>query len=240
MKLSRKFAAIAGAACLAVGAGTANAAVSLELGLALDESGSISAAEFNLQRNAYINVLSDLSVLPRNGTIAIGVKKFGSATTNVFTTAVITNANHGALITALTNMLKIGGGTNIGSAINAFTTEITTNGIISTRQLIDVSTDGFGTVGTSRQDAIAAGIDQINCIGIGPGADCTVVQFGPGSFSLQANTFAEFETALRRKIVREVQGGVPEPDTWMMMILGFGVIGIAVRRRNASNQPSFV
>jgi len=31
-----------------------------------------------------------------------------------------------------------------------------------------------------------------------------------------------------------VQGGVPEPATWLMMIMGFGVAGMAMRRRMAA------
>jgi hypothetical protein len=30
-------------------------------------------------------------------------------------------------------------------------------------------------------------------------------------------------------------GGVPEPATWAMMILGFGMIGAALRRRRVGN-----
>ena len=36
-----------------------------------------------------------------------------------------------------------------------------------------------------------------------------------------------------------VAAAVPEPGTWLMMILGFGAIGYALRRRN-SNQPTVV
>ena len=67
------------AACLStvaafgLAATSANAAT-LELGLAIDGSGSMSVAEFNLQRDAYISVLSDITVLPRDGTTAIGIK----------------------------------------------------------------------------------------------------------------------------------------------------------------------
>lgn len=226
------------AACLStvaafgLAATSANAAT-LELGLAIDGSGSMSVAEFNLQRDAYISVLSDLSVLPRDGTTAIGIKVFSSTVINVFTMAEITVANHGALIAAITAMTRPGGSTSISGAINDFTTEIFGNSITSTRQIIDVSTDGVNNVGnlnTARTNALAAGIDQINCIGIGPGANCAPVIAGTGSFGLNATTFGEFETALRRKIFVEVRG-VPEPGTWMMMIFGFGLAGTALRRQ---------
>ncbi len=34
-----------------------------------------------------------------------------------------------------------------------------------------------------------------------------------------------------------VTGAVPEPSTWAMMLLGFGAVGVALRRRKAGRQP---
>ena len=226
------------AACLStvaafgLAATSANAAT-LELGLAIDGSGSISAASFTLQKQAYINVLSDITVLPRDGNTAIGIKLFASGVSNIFTMAEITGANHAALIAAITAMVQPGGSTSISGAINDFSAEIFGNSIASTRQVIDVSTDGFNNVGNlalAKSNALLAGIDQINCIGVGPSADCTPVVGGVGAFQLNATNFADFETALRRKILIEVRG-VPEPGTWMMMIFGFGLAGTALRRQ---------
>lgn len=221
---------------LALSATSANAAT-LELGLAIDGSGSISAAEFALQKNAYINVLSDLSVLPQDGSVAIGIVQFSNNVQTVFTMAEITAANHAALIAALTGMTQIGSTTSIAGAIDNLTAEIFGNSITSTRQLIDVSTDGVNNVGnlaTSKANALAAGIDQINCIGIGAGADCAPVIGGTGAFSLNATSFADFEAALRKKITIEVKG-VPEPGTWMMMIFGFGLAGATLRRQRSAS-----
>ncbi|MEO1969522.1 MAG: DUF1194 domain-containing protein [Sphingomonadaceae bacterium] len=205
-------------------------AATIELALALDASGSIGSSDFNLQRQAYINALSDTSILPQDGTIAIGIYRFASTTTTIFSMAEITSGNFSALITALTNMAYTGGGTNIGSAINTATADIFGNGVTSNRQIIDVSTDGFGTMGTSVADALGAGVDQINCIGIGGGADCSNVVGGTGSFSMTASNFAAFESSLRTKLKREITGGaVPEPATWLMLILGFGAVGGALR-----------
>lgn len=232
IKKMARAACLSTVAALGLAATSANAAI-LELGLAIDGSGSMSVAEFNLQRDAYVSVLSDVSVLPRDGKTAIGVKLFSTSVVTIFTMAEITVANHGALIAAIAGMTRPGGATSISGAINAFTTEIFSNGVTSTRQIIDVSTDGVNNVGNlnlARTNALAAGIDQINCIGIGAGANCAPVIAGAGSFGLNATTFTEFETALRRKIIVEVRG-VPEPGTWMMMIFGFGLAGTALRRQ---------
>lgn len=225
-------------------AGAANAATSLELGLAIDASGSIGTANFNLQKNAYINALSDASILPTDGTVAIGVYRFASTVTTIFPMQNITTATLPTLIAALTGMAYTGGSTNISGAITTAQLDIFGNAIVSARQVIDVSTDGennIGNLATARANALTAGIDQINCIGIGSGANCAPVQGGTGSFSLAANDFDDFEVALRRKITREVQGSVPEPSTWFMMIAGFGMIGFTMRRRStASTKPNFI
>ncbi|MBM6577743.1 PEP-CTERM sorting domain-containing protein [Microvirga sp. SRT01] len=34
-------------------------------------------------------------------------------------------------------------------------------------------------------------------------------------------------------------GAVPEPSTWAMMIVGFGMVGGAMRRRRVSTKVSF-
>jgi hypothetical protein len=35
-----------------------------------------------------------------------------------------------------------------------------------------------------------------------------------------------------------ITSGVPEPATWAMMIVGFGLVGSAVRRRNRQVSPA--
>ncbi len=226
-----KSALLASLAAAATFTATPALAADLELALALDSSGSIGATNFNLQRNAYISALSDPTVLPTNGSVAIGIYQFASTTTTVFSMAEITAANLPALIAALTGMVYAGGGTNAYSAIDAARAQIFGNAISSNRQLIDVSTDGITGGVDTRAAALAQGIDQINCLGIGAGSDCTTIQAGPGAFSVLAPNFDAFEAALRAKIKTEVTGGVPEPTTWAMMLLGFGLIGGAMRRK---------
>lgn len=229
----KKLAGVVLAGILAVSApATSHADPLVELGLAIDVSGSISTANFNLQKNAYINVLNNPSIVPRDGSVAIGVIAFDDTIHPVFTTTVITPATIGSLISALnTNLLDFGGSTAIGDSIAYLSNQLLTNSISSTKQVIDVSTDGDGNVGvnqvTASNAAVAAGIEEVNCLGIGAGANCNFNR-GTGSFSITVANFADFQTSLERKIIAETTTGVPEPAS--MAIMGFGLIGLLTAR----------
>lgn len=204
-----------------------------ELGLAIDVSGSIRNANFLLQKSAYINVLNNPSILPLDGSVAIGVIAFDDDIHPVFTTTVITQSTIGSLISALqTNLLNFGGATAIGDAIDHFTKQLLQNTINSTRQVIDVSTDGDGNSGRNQVSAanaaVAAGIDQVNCLGVGAGANCNFNR-GADSFSVTVTSFADFETTLERKIRTEVAPTtVPEPAS--LAIFGAALTGLFARR----------
>jgi hypothetical protein len=50
-------------------------------------------------------------------------------------------------------------------------------------------------------------------------------------FSLFGNSSGESPVTRVDNVVIDVAGGVPEPGTWAMMILGFGLTGLVMRRR---------
>ncbi len=244
MKTKTLFALLGSVALGAAMPTSASAAVSLELGLIIDGSGSIGSANFALQKNGYVNALGDLSVLPTDGTVAIGVYLFSNSVQTVFSMQAITAANIATLIAAVNAMTFPNSTTATDLAVNVATADIFTNNIDSARQILDISTDGVpnsqAAYNTAKAAALTAGIDQINCVGIGNGADCSLVTGGVGAFSVNATTFDDFENALKRKITREVTGGaVPEPSTWAMMIGGFGLVGAAMRRRRYNLKVSF-
>ena len=74
---------------------------------------------------------------------------------------------------------------------------------------------------------VAAGTDpNINDVDIG-------WKFDPGSFA-SLGTFqstADAPFAYGTLVVSELNPAVPEPATWAMMLVGFGAVGFAMRRR---------
>lgn len=233
--------ALAFGSAAALAAMPANAVPTVELALAIDGSGSIGAGDFELQKDAYVNALSNPAIMPQDGSVAIGVWLFSTGVSNVFPMTTIDDTNIDALTAAIDAMAQPGGLTNISGAISAAASALLAfngDGTDPIREVVDVSTDGFQTVpGDPDQaalDAIADGIDAVNCLGVGPGADCGFIA-GTDSFSRTVASFADFETALEDKLEAEV--GPPPPPTEVseppfiaLAALLFGLL-IGARRR---------
>jgi Protein of unknown function (DUF1194) len=206
-------------------------AINLELALAIDGSGSIYDGDFALQMQGYIDALT--TYLPTDGSVAIGVWQFASTVQQEFAMTVIDSvATKNALLAALNGMVQLKANTAIGDAINVAASEINGNAITSTRQLIDVSTDGYSNVGdnpaTAAAAALASGIDQVNGLFVGPVVDTSWVP--TGSLIFTATSFADFDRVIERKIGREI-GTVPEAGS-TIVLFGLTLLGIeALRRR---------
>jgi len=128
-------------------------------------------------------------------------------------------------------------------------------------QIIDVSTSGPNTVGTVAEDgvrgAIGAGIDFVNCLGVGSSADCNFNDFiveGFNGLDFFAADFDVFNTAIALKLAAELTiepeldpdpdpdpgngTSIPEPSTLALFATGLAGLGFfGWRRRNAHTWP---
>jgi hypothetical protein len=212
------------------GAGSAQANI---IGLTIDGSSSISAANFTLQKQGYINALT--SLLNTDGSNTIGVWQFSNNVQTVFTLTTINSAAaKTALLTAIGAMSQIGSTTAIGDSINTARTAI--NAFVGGfgSKIIDVSTDGVSNTGAdptvAANAAFASGI-KVNCLGIGAGANCNFNNAPGVGQDFIAGGFAEFETAIQSKLSAELTK-TPEPMT--LTLFGTGLAGAAfLRRRRA-------
>lgn len=240
-----------GAVALAA-AGTAHAApIRVALGIVIDGSGSIDATEFSTQISAYQTVLGDSSILPADGSVVVNVVQF-STTAQIEQTAIriSSEADRSTLLGALAAMIQLDSLTDIAAGIDLAVSDL--DAFLATidpgefdpdfTKLIDVSTDGFDNVGATPEsavaNAIANGYSAVNCLGIGPFADCSWND-GNGEDFL-ASSFADLLPVLEDKITFEITGdpggggeptSVPAPATILLLVPGLAGLGLARRRR---------
>lgn len=240
------------AGLLAMGlAATAEAIpVELELSLVIDDSSSISNAEFSQQIDGYANAFRQQNVIDTivnsaDG-IAVNAILFASGANEVIQFTHLQTAQEVEdFADALAAISRTGGQTNIAAGMDLAVQTIAGNNFESGNLIIDVSGDGTqntpGDVAGVRDAALAAGITRINGIAIGGQGIFDFYQAnvigGPDAFVLQANSFDEFETAIATKIGVEVGApdpdpvGVPEPGVISMLGIGLLTLGVAMRRR---------
>jgi hypothetical protein len=229
---------------LSAAAGSASASVIQALYLTMDGSGSIDNTEFATQINGYVGALNAVFAAAPTlyGDIAIGGGIFGRNFSQFFPVTAIDDAADLALLTAAIAGLNPGrggintGATAIGDAVtasaNALLAYETALGV-DLRLTIDVTTDGGNNFGsspvTASEDAINAGLNAVNCLGIGAGANCKfVTTAGSGTDFGTVADFGDLQDALETKILTET-GQIPEPS--VMALLGIGLLGFAGLRR---------
>jgi hypothetical protein len=250
-----------GSLCLAFGAINASAtptAVDLELVLAVDISGSINDAEYNLQKTGYVNAFNNLSLwnaieAGALDKIAVTYVEWSGAAQQyqlVDWTLIDSYASSQTFASAIGATTRAGGEaynlTAPGSAINYSAGLFIDNGYDGTRNVIDVSGDGSRNDGaitaTARDAAFSNGI-SINGLVI-EGSEAGLfnwyvnnVQIGPNSFVIAASGFDTFGTAVSDKLEREIinpPNVIPEPTT--MLLFGTGLAGLVAVGRKRSKK----
>jgi len=195
--------------------------------VAMDGSGSISDSDFTLMKSGLSGALRDGSVVPRDGSVHIGFVQFGvsgGARVEVPLTAITSDAVANNVGDQVDAIVQGNGGTPMDAAINECTTLIG-SACPGGKQIINIVTDGSPSSATAavaaRNNAIAAGIDEIDAEAVGQGANVAFLRdslvwpepgyeappFSGGGFVIKAATFQDFASAVRAKLQQIVGPG---------------------------------
>ncbi len=223
--------------------------VDLELQLLLDTSGSISNSEYALQMDGYSYAFNDQSIRDvildtsdgGYGRIAVQTVMWSSADRQQVMsdwTLLDSGSSIDSFVSNLNNTVRpFSGGTYTGEALDFGASLFNDNGFNGTRNVVDISGDGYATghlydyyygAGTAdsygitdtseaRDRMLASGIDTINGITITYDYDSTDIDLtswysqnvigGQDAFVIQAGDFTDFRTALTMKLSAEIEGG---------------------------------
>ena len=214
--------------------------VDLELVLAVDVSGSIDAEEARQQREGYVAAIADAAVvqaIQANFYRRIAVLYLEWASSDhqrvvVDWTLIGDAGGAGEFAAALAGAPSLSARwTSISGAIDAAVPLFEGNGYAGDRRVIDVSGDGPNNRGRSvlsaRDEAVARGIvinglpilnDRRQPFDLPTPVETDLDLYysdhvigGPGSFSIPADDFTDFRSAILNKLIREIAGGPPAP-----------------------------
>ena len=203
--------------------------VKVQMAVCVDGSGSIDSSEWALMVEGLARAVENSSTCPQDGSAELTIVQFAgyTASLEVAPTVIDSQATADNVAAAIRIINKRGGLTPTSQGIINATDQITSspNFDPAVRQIIDIATNGHPEPFSERQatidarnDAIAAGIDEIDseAIGVtstwrewlranivypGPGVFAPPYPDPPGSagFVREVTTFAEFEEAINEK-----------------------------------------
>lgn len=238
-------AAVATTTLLSASMAVAATPVDLELFLSVDVSGSVDTTEYNLQKQGYVLAFQDAAVhaaiASKPNGVAVALGQWSSTADSplaVGWTLLTDAASSNAFAAAINAMSRqSAGSTCVACGINAAVTELGTNLYTGTTSIIDVSGDGSqnqnatngpATAPLARNAAAALGI-KINGLPI-LGSEAGLQQWYENNvqtangFVIPAASFADFDAAVKQKIVREIITGdsVPGPLPILGAAAAFG------------------
>ena len=197
--------------------------VDLALVLAVDCSHSVSNLEFVLQMQGLARAFSSDEIAAAIGgkKIAVMLVQWSSSDNQIISVpwTIISDARTAENLGANISSAPRGalGKTSISAVINFGVRQLETGEFSAQRQVIDISADGVNNDGASvqsaRQTALSSGI-TINGLTIlydVYNLDIYFKQFvtgGPGNFVIKANTYEDYGTAIKRKLLREIGGQI--------------------------------
>lgn len=225
------FAATVAATSIFLGSSAVHAAT-IDLGFALDESGSVSRSDFTLAQNGLANALAQIPTTGEN-TYRISVVAFNSVARTIVPVTEVTAASLTTIQETIRTTVRRSGGTAIDRAVDLLTANFTTAGLGDT-SLFNITTDGQSSLTSLQASAAAAnaaGIDGLSFEAVGSANTANLLNVAfPGtpvlvddatnlpnptedSFVFQVASFADYEAAITAKVGRIVTdtGGGPMP-----------------------------
>lgn len=200
----------------------AQVAVELELILAVDASGSVSPAEFDLQVRGLASAFRDpevIAAIRSAGGIAVALMQWSSPGQQVLAVDWSVVSDAASAESVAQRIIAAGrvilGETAIDGALRFAMAELSANAFSATRSIIDVSGDGATNWGRNPDDArdlaIAAGI-TINGLAVANEQSDLGRYYrehvigGPGAFVITAADYGDFARAMRIKLIEEISG----------------------------------
>ena len=237
MYTKRLISAAVAALGLAIGATSASASTVIDLGFGIDDSGSVSASDFNLAINGLASALNQIPIPdpadPDAVTYRISVVAFSSVAetlTEVPVTVIDSAASLNSVITDVQSISRLAGFTAIGTAIELLTQNFLDTGL-GDSTILNVTTDGDNNRGISVAEgsdfALANGVDSLSFEAVGSGAVIAPLLEAafPGtpvviddaadlpdniletSFVFEVDSFEDYEAAIAAKIGLIVETG---------------------------------
>jgi hypothetical protein len=229
---------------LSVGLGSparAQANVDLQLVLAVDASGSVNDARFELQKQGYAAAFRNPQVIKAimsggEQAIAVTMMQWTGPFMHVqvvpwmrLKDAASAKAFGDAI--ASTQRELFGGGTSISGAIDQSLQLLSGSPYRSQRRTIDISGDGANTSGRSitgaRDEAVAQGIsiNGLPILSIEPFLDRYFYDYvigGPGAFMIPAANYEDFADAVVKKLILEIAANEDPPamKQWGAILAG--------------------
>ena len=195
--------------------------VDLQLVLAIDASGSVDAAEFDLQMRGLAEAFRHpdvIAAIKRGRGIAVAVVQWGGPGHQIVTapwSAVRDEATSQELAARIESAGRqvFGSTTAIDKVLRFAVRLMADSPFLAGRRIIDVSGDGKTNYGslpdTGRDHALAAGVTVNGLAILNETADLAQyyrdhVIGGAGSFLMTVQDYQDFAVAIRRKLLREI------------------------------------